>query len=798
MDVFKTLRSLRGKLIALTVAVELVTLSAVVWNSERLTESHLTRQFELRRAEITSLLQAAIGPAMAQRDYAAVSETLRSAQQLQGLTYLVMEDEEGQRVASVNWEREMPMPADNSAATDISRLENLHTRIPVTLEGRSYGQLQIGIDLSFLRDVRQILLLQNLALGALGILLSGLVLGALAHRLTRRLGLLTTASHDLGAGRPFKALPGIADDDLGTVVHAFNSMAATLERRMQELRASEAEQRAQAEAIDTERGRLDALLAAMRIGLVFVSRNQQVAYLNPSFRQLWDIDVTRISATPVVSDLRAALRRLDNLSNPAQINELFTGDGSLIEFACNNGRLITQHSVPVKSPTGGETGRLWIFEDITSERQIAERLVFMAERDPLTTLANRSRFDGELARLMAQQGRDVSIFGALLYFDLDEFKYINDTFGHRAGDSVLVRTADAIGEMVRSNEVFARLGGDEFAIIAPNATLDGARNLAERLLETVSKMCFEFDGRRLGLTISLGIALFPEHGRTAEELVSHADAAMYQAKHAGKNCWRLYRPDLDHSESMLAQLGWNERIQTALNENLFVLHFQGVHACGTGAISHYEALVRMIDPSAPDNILLPGSFIPSAERSGRIVDIDRWVMQAAVRKLAEMPELQALAINISARSFDDPGLAGLINSLLRQFHVEPSRLIVELTETAALSNMQDSERFISDIRALGCTVCLDDFGVGFSSFAYLKHLSADVLKIDGMFIRSLLSCKEDQVFVRAIVEVAHGLGKKTVAEFVGDAETLQLLAEMGVDYAQGFYLSLPVAEISAT
>jgi len=793
---FKAFRSLRGKLIALTVIVELITLGAVVWNSERLAEVHLTRQFELRRAEITGLLQAAIGPAMAQRDYAAVSDTLRAAQQLQGLTYLVMVDEEGQSVASVNWDRSLPTPADNSSEPDLSQLGDLHVRIPVLLEGRSYGELRIGIDLSFLRDIRRILLIQNLLLGAFGILLSGVVLGALAHRLTRRLGQLTTASEDLGAGRPFVALPGLADDDLGTVVQAFNGMAAALERRIQELRVSEAEQRAQTEAIDIERARLDALLSAMRIGLVFVSNNQEVAYLNPSFRQLWEIDASRIPPRPLVADLRTTLHQLDSLTNPDQSDEMFAGDGSLLEFSCHDGRLITQHSVPVKSPSGGETGRLWIFEDITSERQIAERLVFMAERDPLTTLANRSRFDAELSRLMVLHGRDNSIFGALLYFDLDEFKYVNDTFGHRAGDSVLVRTADAVGEIVRSNEVFARLGGDEFAIIAPGADLDGARILAERLRETVAKISFEFDGRRIGLTISVGVALFPEHAKTAEELVSRADAAMYQAKRAGKNCWRLYRPDLDQSASMLAQLGWNDRIQTALRESLFVLHFQGVHTIGSGAIAHYEALVRMIDPADPDNLVLPGNFIPAAERSGRIVDIDRWVMQAAIRKLAEMPGLAALAINISARSFDDPALASTISSLLSQFHVEPRRLIVELTETAALSNMQDSERFISDIRALGCTVCLDDFGVGFSSFAYLKHLSADVLKIDGMFIRGLLGSKEDQVFVRAIIEVARGLGKKTVAEFVGDAETLRLLGELGVDYAQGFYLSRPVPEIS--
>ena len=249
---------------------------------------------------------------------------------------------------------------------------------------------------------------------------------------------------------------------------------------------------------------------------------------------------------------------------------------------------------------------------------------------------------------------------------------------------------------------------------------------------------------------------------------------------------------------MLSQLGWNEKIQAALAEERFVLHFQGVHDTATRAVKHYEALVRMIDPDNPDQLVPPGVFIPAAERTGRIVDIDRWVIRAAIRKLAEMPALSGLAVNISARSFDDPTLSGVISGLLAEFGVAPARLIIELTETSALANIQDSERFIDDLRRLGCTVCLDDFGVGFSSFAYLKHLSADVLKIDGMFIRGLVGNREDQVFVRAIVEVARGLGKKTVAEFVGDAETLAVLAEIGVDYAQGYYLSFPVGEITSS
>ena len=789
-------RSLRSRLIALAVVVQMLAVGAVVMNSERLSEEHLTRQFELRRGEITRLLQAALGPPMAQRDYGTVSETLRSAQKLQGITYLVMFDEDGRRVVQVNWERSVPLPTAITAYEHLADLDVLHTRIPILLSGQAYGELQIGMDLSFLHDVRATLRLQNLILAGVGMLLSGLLLGALTHHLTRRLGHLTRASQQLGAGQSITALSGSSDDDLGQVIQAFNGMATSLEKRMSDLQTAEARQRALVKTIDTERGRLDALLSAMRIGLVFVSNEQRVAYVNPSFCRLWTVEGKHLADDLPIEQLRQCVARAGGIEAAEEIGKLFAGDGSLLELTLADGRIITQHGVTVKSQAGHESGQLWLFEDITRERQTAQQLLFMAERDALTALANRSRFDSELERQMSLFARDPAIFGALIYFDLDEFKYINDTFGHRAGDNVLIRTADAIGKMIRSSELFARLGGDEFAIIAPGTDLEGAQVLAQRMLETIAKLSFEFDGRRFGLTISVGIALYPQHGHSAVELVSRADAAMYQAKRAGKNCWRLYRPELDHSASMLAQLGWNEKIQSALALGHFVLHYQGVHDCATRQIVHYEALVRMLDPDDTDNLLMPASFIPVSERSGRIIDIDLWVVRHAIQTLADRPDLPALSVNISGRSFDHPALTGTMHQLFDEFHVEPHRLIVELTETAALANMQDSERFIAELRGLGCTVCLDDFGVGFSSFAYLKHLSADVLKIDGMFIRSLASSKEDQVFVRAIVEVARGLGKKTVAEFVGDEATLQLLTDLGVDYAQGYHLSRPVPEIT--
>lgn len=767
--VIRFLHSLRTRLILLTVLVEIVMISAIVWNSERLAEAHLVRQFELRRAEISLLLQAAIAPAMVQRDYASISETLSNASQLQGFKYLRMLDETGQTVAS----------AGEQSTDKGSRM--LDFSLPVMLEGRNYGQLNGAIDLGFLEQARQEMLSQNFGLALIGILLSSLILGAIALWLTSRLAQLVTASHRLAEESDFTPLPVKGRDDLAQVIRAFNQMAQTIAKRVQDLRTAESRQRALASAIDTERSRLDALLSAMREGLVFVDQEERICYLNPAFAKLWlvslDGQTTQMPLADLCSWLAASLREDARA-------QLFKGGDHPEELTLKDGRIVTQQGIPVSGTDRSQLGYLWIFEDVTSQRQMNEHLVFMAERDPLTKLANRARFNAELEQLVAAYQRDKTQQGAVLYLDLDEFKAINDSFGHRAGDKVLQRAADAIGNLVRINELFARLGGDEFAIIAPGADQHGACRLAERIVQSLTTLSFEFEGRRIGLTCSLGIALLPEHASRSEELVSRADAAMYQAKRSGKNCWRIYRPDLDESASMLSHLGWNEKIQSALTDNRFVLHFQGIHDALTRKISHYEVLIRMLDAEKPSELLLPGSFIPAAERTGRIVDIDRWVVQAAIEKLAHVPDLPSLAVNVSARTFDDPMFTGIIRKLLTQHQVAPRRLIIELTETAALANIADAERFIADLRQLGCTVCLDDFGVGFSSFAYLKHLSADVLKIDGMFIRNLLNSREDRVFVQAIVEVARGLGKKTVAE-------------MGVDYAQGYHLSFPIAEISA-
>ena len=569
-----------------------------------------------------------------------------------------------------------------------------------------------------------------------------------------------------------------------------------LQDKVLALQQSEENQKQLLHQSQQEQARMSSLLSAMNIGILFEDFANCVIYVNPAFRRIWLIpDSVELAARPtreVLGHSANVLARPDHFSqhilhvlDTHQVSETF-------EIVMADGRVVTQLSYPVRDSKANFVGRLWIYEDVTRERQTAEQLIYLAERDSLTGLYNRHRFQEQLGQMLVNVERRNS-HGALLFFDLDEFKYINDTFGHRAGDAMLIRVAGEVSALIRRNEVFSRIGGDEFALLMPDVTEQEAAHLAERIIRAISQIPFRYDGQNLRLTTSLGIALYPAHGDNAEELVSHADAAMYQAKEAGKNAWRVYRQELDASREMLRRMSWHERIGSAIEKNLLRLHFQGIYSAADGALTHLEALVRMVDESQPERVIMPGHFIGFAEKTGRILDIDRWVIRECVRLLAGSVKIPPLAVNISGRSFDDPALPQYIGEQLAKFKVEPKRLLVELTETSAVSDLHDAQRFIEALHQTGCRVCLDDFGTGFSSFAYLKHLKADVLKIDGLFIRDLPNDHDNQVFVKSIVDVARGMHKITIAEFVEDAETLEMLQRFGVDMVQGYHLDMPRA-----
>jgi diguanylate cyclase (GGDEF)-like protein/PAS domain S-box-containing protein len=582
-------------------------------------------------------------------------------------------------------------------------------------------------------------------------------------------------------------------------IHSIDDLKATeanLRQAINELRTTESLQTQYLEETEQERARLLSLLSAMNLGILFVAADGSVIYHNPAFNHMWQIEPgTALIGLPVHEVLA---RSASNLARPDHFSrhlrsalEVHEAPGRY-EIQMTDGRIITELDYPVRDREGRFVGHLWIYEDVTRERQTAEQLVHLAERDALTGLYNRHRFQHELTRIMLEADRQQGQC-AVMFFDLDEFKSINDTYGHRAGDALLIRVAGEIGALVRRNEVLARLGGDEFAVLLPNVHGNEAEVLAERVVRAIAQIPFRFEGQNLRMTSSLGIAYYPTQAASADDLVARADIAMYQAKDAGKNTWRAYRADADAHSEVRNRLSWGERISNALDKGLFQLHFQGIYRTEDKSLLHLEALIRMVDEDRPGQLVMPAHFIQLAEKSGRILDIDRWVIREVLRMLADNPATPPIAVNLSGRSVSEPSLPQFIGDELRNAGVNPNRLIVEITETAAVSDLNDAQRLIEALRTLGCGVCLDDFGVGFASFAYLKHLHVDTIKIDGLFISNLANDPDNQVFVQAMVSVALGLGKSVVAEYVEDAPTLDLLQRFGVDLVQGYHLDRPVA-----
>jgi diguanylate cyclase (GGDEF)-like protein/PAS domain S-box-containing protein len=427
-------------------------------------------------------------------------------------------------------------------------------------------------------------------------------------------------------------------------------------------------------------------------------------------------------------------------------------------------------------------------DDITSRKKAQRDLEYLAMHDGLTGLYNRHYFEIELNQYSATAARGSGPH-ALLYLDLDHFKVINDTAGHHHGDSVLRNISTLIRNRLRKADFFARIGGDEFALILPHTNQNIALKIADNVCKLLDEYQCKIAGETFNVNCSIGISEITGIEENAEEYMKQADIALYAAKKQGRNMAHIYDQEDIHSKELQVSLEWIRRIHQAVADDSLVLYFQPVVKIETRKIAYYEALVRL---ELDGKIVPPGDFIPALEREGDMKLLDRQVIAKAIKYLAEHPELHRIAINLSAQGFSDERLVPIIQEALTINNVAAERIIFELTESASLSNIGETQKIISRIGELGCEFSIDDFGTGFSTFNYLKQIPAQSVKIDGSFVVDLASNSVDLALVKAIYEVASALGKKTVAEFVENEETLTILKEIGVTYAQGYHLGKPI------
>ncbi|MFQ5644995.1 MAG: EAL domain-containing protein [Thiogranum sp.] len=456
-----------------------------------------------------------------------------------------------------------------------------------------------------------------------------------------------------------------------------------------------------------------------------------------------------------------------------------------------DGSLLWVHQRASLDPGEQEPRLLVVCRDITDRRHLEDQLAYQATHDALTDLINRREFEKRLSRVLASQQAQAGEH-ALCYLDLDQFKFVNDSCGHIAGDELLRQVSGLLAGQIRSRDTLARLGGDEFAVLMEHCPIERAASLAEQIRISIENYQFQWAERRFSLGVSIG--LLPLRGISSlKDALSLSDAACFTAKAKGRNQIHVHDRNNSVRDSLVNDVHWAPNLTTALEQDLFCLYAQPIHACtGSGGGNRYEILIRLRQNG---RIVRPGAFMPAAERYNLSPRLDRWVFDHVLqwfdRHSEALLQTELCSLNLSALSLCDETFRDYVLSRLEKSGLPPQKLCFEVTETAAIANLSQATEFINALRQAGCHFALDDFGSGLSSYAYLRNLPVDMVKIDGIFVRNIATNEVDRMMVKSICEIVRMMGKETTAEYVESAEALGILRQIGVDYVQGYHLGRP-------
>lgn len=563
--------------------------------------------------------------------------------------------------------------------------------------------------------------------------------------------------------------------------------------------------RAAADLAYLEQERAHVTLGSISDAVISTGCDQRVTYMNEAAENLtgwtWADAENRLLSEVLSFVEEAGVLSVSKEFARIMAGEQVSGGATGILLRRRDGSEIPVHerAAPVRGRNGEAIGIVMVLRDIAQERAFSSRLKYQATHDALTGLANRREFEVQLSAAIDDQRKFGNDY-ALLYLDLDQFKVINDTCGHAAGDELIRQVSWTVQDQLRDGDLLARLGGDEFGALLPHCASSEAVKKAELLRRQIADLRFRWDDKLFVVNASIGVLSLGEALPTVSDALSAADQACYLAKDSGRNRVQLYRPDDQQVQNRHGEMRWVERINAALDEDSFVLVAQEIMPIGVRASvfepeRRFELLLRMVEPDG--GCIAPMAFIPAAERYGLMPRIDRWVIARACRELASLRcagrVLPTCMINLSGTSVSDPSLADYIGACLTENALSGRYIGFELTETAAIGNLASASHLMSRLRALGCPIALDDFGSGMSSFSYLKALPIDFLKIDGTFVRDVSTDPVDFAVVEAIQRIGSVMGIKTVAECVEDEAAMIALAQIGVDFVQGFHVRRPIA-----
>ena len=554
--------------------------------------------------------------------------------------------------------------------------------------------------------------------------------------------------------------------------------------------------------LQQEKERAEVTLHSIAEAVVTTDVNGQIEYLSPRAEELtgWDCQMARgLPVTRVFSLFSDDSQSLVEEAVNRCLREHEThAPNSDVRLDRNDGKqyMIRYSASPIMSNADTPLGVILIFHDLTDTRKMEQQLSYVATHDALTGLLNRSEFERQLDASIEYAGKSGDEH-VLLHVDIDQLKVVNETGSHDAGDDLLRRCSNVFNDCLRDSDAIARLGGDEFGALLKNCTIDSAKVLAGKILSAVKELRFTSGDRVFEISASVGLTLVGEHSRGATQAMSEADLACQAAKDLGGNRAHIYTSSDEELMRRQDEMQWVSRISEAILANRLVLYCQLISPLKPqdNDSLHFEVLVRMKDEQG--NLIMPDRFLPAAERYNLITGVDRWVITHSFEWYSQhcerSPEQCAdvMSINLSGMSICDPAIQRHIMIAMRKYGIPPDSICFEITETAAISNLSAAADFIHELRKLGCRFALDDFGSGLSSFGYLKNLPVDYLKIDGSFVRDMDTDDVNHAMVSAIQQLGSVIGIKTIAEFVENDIIIEMLSELGVDYAQGYALSMP-------
>jgi len=663
---------------------------------------------------------------------------------------------------------------------------NMYVHHDISLKGEKLGEITIYSDLELLKQaiIRNLLIITVIIL--LGISISYILIIRLQKYISQPISNLSKVAKSISEERDFTIrAEKESNDETGLLVDAFNKMLETISQQNQGI----------TEARDSYLALYDKnpmMLFTLNYDGQILSANEFVSdHLGRNPSELINM---RIDSLVLSEDLTTVEELITKCRlNPDSVHRCD------LRVTDNNDKIIWIRATTRNIiETDGSHHILFVCEDITEAHTLTEQLSYQASHDALTGLYNRREFEHRVG-LALEKSRTMEQEHALFFIDLDQFKVINDTCGHLAGDHLLRELVTALNPLIRQGDTLARLGGDEFGVLLENCALSKASGIADLILKRINDFKFSWEKTPFTVGASIGVVPINQHTSSITILMTDADAACYIAKGQGRNRTHIYSPGDKDVASHHGEMNWVTRIQDALQNDKFTLLAQTIAPLGRNKnsdLAHYEILIRMIDDDG--SLISPNNFLGVAERYNLSPAIDRWVVQNTFEWLQQNPEnlekLELCSINLSGNTLSDDSFSEYLLQQFKTYRIPSERICFEITETAAIANLEVAQRFIHSFRHnLHCKFSLDDFGSGLSSFAYLRTMPVDFLKIDGLFVRDITLDPINLAMIKSINEIGKIMGKKTIAEFVENENTLKQLQLIGIDYAQGYFISKPVA-----